>query len=574
MEKQISLQREFMQKSKENNRTNFIAAVLTQFFSSVMIIMSGLVLMNIFDAMNNTDFNLLIRTLLAALFIFAGFGIFGMLQKVFINRYLKKALYQVKSFVFKKLLSKSIEEFGDNSSGQFINAFSNDLSLIEQNYLRGTVLLVQQIMGVMIALLGLAYINTVMALCVASISVIPLIYAKFFGTQLSSKEQKSSDENEKLIDHIKDLLNGFFIIKSFKAEKEALEMFEKRNFTLEDTKGERRGTNDTIALISSMLHVFAIVTVATVGAAFVFRNTMTVGAVIGSIQIANYVIGPIKDIVPLLSNRKASLGLISKLVDTIQVNSPKKEMIEIKSLNSSIRFENVTFAYNENKTVLKNINMNFEKGKSYAVVGANGSGKSTLIQLFMRISSEYDGNILIDNNELRNIDLDSLYEVISVVQQNVFLFNSSIKNNITMFKDFNPQKLMLALERSGLSALIEEKGYDYNCGEGGRNLSGGEKQRISIARCLIRETPVLLMDEATAALDSAIAYEIISQILNLKELTRIIVTHKLDEEMLCKYDEIIVMRAGEIAERGTFNKLIAEKGYFYSLYTVDVDLVS
>ena len=143
-----------------------------------------------------------------------------------------------------------------------------------------------------------------------------------------------------------------------------------------------------------------------------------------------------------------------------------------------------------------------------------------------------------------------------------------------MFKDFNPQKLMLALERSGLSALIEEKGYDYNCGEGGRNLSGGEKQRISIARCLIRETPVLLMDEATAALDSAIAYEIISQILNLKELTRIIVTHKLDEEMLCKYDEIIVMRAGEIAERGTFNKLIAEKGYFYSLYTVDVDLVS
>jgi ABC-type multidrug transport system fused ATPase/permease subunit len=175
---------------------------------------------------------------------------------------------------------------------------------------------------------------------------------------------------------------------------------------------------------------------------------------------------------------------------------------------------------------------------------------------------------MIDGNELRDISLGSLYDVVSVIQQNVFLFASSLKDNITMFKDFPEDKYENAVRLAGLTDLLREKGNEYNCGEGGCNLSGGEKQRVSIARCLIRETPILLMDEATAALDNETALSVSNAILDIDGLTRIIVTHKLEESIMKKYDEIVVVNNGTIVERGVFSDLMSRKGYFYSLFNV------
>ena len=169
---------------------------------------------------------------------------------------------------------------------------------------------------------------------------------------------------------------------------------------------------------------------------------------------------------------------------------------------------------------------------------------------------------------MKDISLDSLYDVVSVIQQNVFLFNKSIKDNITMFKEFNIDKVERAINISGLLNLISEKGLDYKCGEEGANLSGGEKQRISIARCLLRETPILLMDEATAALDNQTSFQIENDILSISGLTRIIITHKLEETLLDKYDEIVVLKEGQVEEKGTFKELMELRGYFYSLYNV------
>lgn len=154
------------------------------------------------------------------------------------------------------------------------------------------------------------------------------------------------------------------------------------------------------------------------------------------------------------------------------------------------------------------------------------------------------------------------------MRKNVFIFDSSIYNNITMFKEFDEKKVQLAISQSGLINMIESKGIDYLCGENGVHLSGGEKQRISIARCLLRETSVLLMDEATAALDIETASNISNAILDIEGLTRIIVTHKLEETLLKRFDEIIVLRNGVVSEKGTFEKLIQQKRYFYSLYNV------
>jgi ABC-type multidrug transport system fused ATPase/permease subunit len=218
--------------------------------------------------------------------------------------------------------------------------------------------------------------------------------------------------------------------------------------------------------------------------------------------------------------------------------------------------------------VLKGIDFELEEGKVLSVIDSSGSGKTTLLNLLLASYQNYDGTILYDDTELRKISSSNLYEIESIIQQNVFVFNATIKDNITMFRDFSEEQIDEAIRLSGLSALIEEKGTDYLCGENGSGLSGGEKQRISIARSLLKKSQVLLVDEATAALDAETAYQVSSAILGLKGVTSIVVTHSLDEGLLKQYDGIITLKNGSIVEAGTFDELIAEKGYFYSLFTI------
>ena len=181
---------------------------------------------------------------------------------------------------------------------------------------------------------------------------------------------------------------------------------------------------------------------------------------------------------------------------------------------------------------------------------------------------DYTGPIRYDDTPLREISSESLYELVSMVQQNVFIFNASIRENITMFSDFPREEVNRAIQLSGLSALMANRGEDSLCGENGSGLSGGEKQRISIARCLLKKSQVLLVDEATAALDAQTAFQVGNAILDLQGLTRIVVTHSLDEALLKRYDCVLTLKNGSIIESGSFDELMKRRGYFYSLFTV------
>mgnify|MGYP002672999854 CR=1 FL=1 len=216
----------------------------------------------------------------------------------------------------------------------------------------------------------------------------------------------------------------------------------------------------------------------------------------------------------------------------------------------------------------KVLTYNLKLAKKYAIVGGSGSDKTTLLNLLMRTYENYGGSIQYDGVELNRISSNSLFQVVSLVQQNVFVFNDTIYNNVTLYKQFPEQDVRSAMKRAGLNELVHSHGQDYVCGENGSALSGGEKQRISIARALLCKTKVLLMDEATAALDEITANEIMSSILSIEDLTSIVVTHRLDENVLKQYDRIIVLHNGGVEECDTFEKLLGKKGYFYSLYTV------
>ncbi len=191
-----------------------------------------------------------------------------------------------------------------------------------------------------------------------------------------------------------------------------------------------------------------------------------------------------------------------------------------------------------------------------------------MLNLLTAANTEYSGSITLDGIEIRDIAPESLYDIISVIQQNVFVFNASIKDNVSMFRSFDNAELDDAIRRAHLGELIAEHGENYLCGENGSALSGGEKQRVSIARSLLKKSSVLLADEATAALDAETANQVACDILDLDGVTRIVVTHALEEAQLRRYDGIIVLKNGRIAEQGSFDALMAQKGCFYALFTV------
>lgn len=180
----------------------------------------------------------------------------------------------------------------------------------------------------------------------------------------------------------------------------------------------------------------------------------------------------------------------------------------------------------------------------------------------------YSGRILFDDTELRELDAGSLYGMISMIQQNVFVFQASIEDNITMFRSFPREEIKRAVSCAHLNELLADYGGSYLCGENGGGLSGGERQRISIARSLLKKSSVLLADEATAALDARSAWQVSNDILDQEKVLRIVVTHTLEESLLKRYDGILVLKDGRIEESGTFDELMEKKGYFYALYTV------
>ncbi len=484
-------------------------------------------------------------------------------------RFIHKAMRQYKDYAFEQMIKKSIHSFNNERTSTYISALSNDANSIENNYLLKLFSLVENIIMFFGAFAMMIYFSPLLTLVAFLLSLLPVVISLLTGSRLAVQEKQVSDRNESFVGLLKDTLGGFSVIKSFKAEAEVFRLFAGANKDTEEAKCRRQRTECIITAVGAVAQTIAQFGVFLFGAWLAMSGRgVTAGVVLVFVQLMNYVLIPISQVPQILANKKAADALIDKLAAALAAHVRQEGAPVECRLEEGICLDYVTFAYEEGAPALQDVSARFEAGKSYAVVGASGSGKSTLLNLIMGSSDNYQGEIMYDSHELRSIHSDALYDLISIVQQNVFVFNSSISDNITMFRKFDEARVRRAVEMSGLADFISARGADYPCGENGSGLSGGERQRISIARCLLRETPVLLVDEATASLDTATAFAVTNSILDISGLTRIIVTHRLEEALLCKYDGILVMKNGRIEERGTFAELMERKGYFYSLFTV------
>lgn len=484
-------------------------------------------------------------------------------------RFLERAMRQYKDFAFKKLIGKSISSFRDESAAGYLSALTNDAASIETNYLAQMLAMITKAVTFIGALLLMCRYSLLMTAIAAGLTVLPLIASLLTGNRLQAVESRVSERNGEFTAALSDCLAGFTVVKNFKAEREIFHLFAQSNKALEREKFTGRRIKTLVGMIGAVTGIFAQLGVFIAGVYLSMKGgSMTPGAVVLFVNLMNFIISPIAELPGLLACRKAALGLVDKLAAALERSSSREGSETLNRLEHGIRLENVSFAYEPGKTVLHGINAEFEAGKAYALVGGSGSGKSTLLNLLMAAETNYSGHIFADGIELSDISTESLYGTMAAIQQNVFVFNASIKDNVSMFRDFPKTEMDEAIARAHLGALIRERGEDYLCGENGSGLSGGEKQRISIARSLLKKSSVLLADEVTAALDAQTAHRVSNDILDLQGITRIVVTHTLEESLLRRYDKIFVLRGGRIEEAGSFADLMANKGYFYALFTV------
>jgi len=502
-------------------------------------------------------------------------NIFLFMQSM-LTQYVEKSLItDLRRKLFHKFNSLSLKYFNERKAGDIISRFISDVNSV-QNMVSVTFTdLIKQPLTIIVFLLMAFFINwqlSLIALITVPASVALIIYV---GRKLRKYGQRVQEKLSEFTTVISENIYGSKIIRAYLLEESENMRFEKK--LLDYFRSLMKNafyTNISRPVTEILSVIIGAVIIWYAGNEIFLNNSLKPEEFIGFLIIIFSLMTPVKEL-GTVSNRihesYAASNRIFEILDT-KTDVPEAENpVEKSSFESEIEFRNVSFGYNE-RLVLKNINLKIRKNEKIALVGLSGAGKSTLTDLLPRFYDVTEGSILIDNINIRHITLKSLRSLFGIVTQEVILFNDTIRNNITLGAESDDEKIIQAAKNANAHEFImqTESGYDTVIGERGLKLSGGQKQRISIARALFKNSPVMILDEATSNLDTeseSLIQEAIEKL--MENRTAIIIAHRLST--IKNADRIIVMDNGEIVTDGTHEMLISEKeGLYKKLYELQI----
>lgn len=546
----------------------FFTRVLTISLAALSVICFDFMMGFIVDIFSNGETEKFVPIILASIFLIILLFVTEYIDGYVMSSYIKNTVNYLRCDIFTKILNKDMKDFFLDNSGKYISILYNDIKIIEDSLLNNIFLVISSFISFIISLLFLFSISPSIVIFIVIFGILGFVIPNALSKKLIIEKNNYSHNLEEITSVTKDLFSGFEVIKGFNIGSKINTIFKNSSNTVESTKKKCSILESIIKGFSLSFSVTVYLGVLILGGYLMYKGEISVGTAIIIIQLSTHIVGPVKTSISLINQIK-SVSLIADKIDEILYDSCEDiEEVSLPKFENSIEVKNLDFSYTNDRKALNNINLTFEKNKKYAIVGESGCGKSTLIKLLMRYYKDYNGDILIDNKDIHKIFSNDLYKNMSMIQQNVFMFDDSIKENIKLFANYSDEEVLSICDRSGLSNLISRlpNGINSLVGENGNKLSGGEKQRIAIARSLINNTKILILDESTSALDNETAYNLESSLLSINDLTLIVVTHKLIKNILLNYDEIIVMKDGMVIEKGSFDYLISLKGYFYSLY--------
>lgn len=465
-----------------------------------------------------------------------------------------------------KLPLKFIKKF---KKGDLVARMTTDLTEIEWSIMGVLELFIKDPIHIIVFVISLIYISPQLTLIsLVFLPVTAFIITKL-GKSLRRKSLLSQNKIGALMSSIEESISNVQIIKGFNAYQTISNTFREKNEALKHINNNVLWRKDLASPMSEMLSTLVLVFIIWIGGRIVLETNLAADSFIGFLVIFSQILPPAKSLTTAFYSMQKGSASAERVLKILNYKIDlSKNMDFVKNLNQGIVFHNVSFKYNSNMTV-KKINLTINKGQKIAVVGESGSGKSTLLGLLLKFHKPSSGDITIDGNNIKSTNIKSLF---SVVTQDVMLFNDTILNNLKIAKpNAEMPEIEAVAKKASIHRLINNLNKQYNTilGPQGNSFSGGERQRIAIARALLSEAPILIFDEPTSSLDSESDKNIQKTFNNLNsDKTLIMITHKLNG--IKHYDKIIVMKKGEIIEEGKHMDLLEKNGEYKKLYELEL----
>ncbi len=540
------------------NKLLFILTILTSIIASLGYVFIAVLLQQLLDIAIDKNFQQFLRLVVFSIIYFVVLGFSLYLQSLLSKKVICKIMFQIRSDVFRGTINHNIEDFEKKNTADYISVVTNDVKMLEDNFLLPLFEVIQYTVIFISSFVLMIYFDIIVTICVVAAIAVMILVPSLLGGTLEKKQNMFSSKLADFTANLKDILSGFEIIKSYSMVKSVIQRFDKVNT---ETINSKYSVDRLFALnegLSAFLALMVQIVVLFLSAYFIITGRITVGTLLGMVQVSSNLANPLIMIFTNVPKMKSVRPIVEKLenISKHSLTPPKKE--NIATYKSHICAKDLSFSYDGKKEALSGIDCLIEKGKKYVIVGKSGCGKSTLIKLLSGYYSTYTGEILYDDTEYHMLDKDNVVQLSSIIHQNIYMFDETIYDNICLHEHYPEEQIEKVIADSGLTEFISElpTGLQYQVGENGSNLSGGQKQRIAVARALIRNKPILILDEGTSAIDMQTAYDIENRLLKMEDLTLITITHHLEPNLLDKYDEIFYMQNGRIKEKGCFKHLI------------------
>ncbi|WP_373600903.1 ABC transporter ATP-binding protein [Paraclostridium bifermentans] len=545
---------------------------------SIMILINSLIIVFIpiligksIDIIDSSSSNLsqlnIIIIILLSLYIID--GLVNICKEFVVINISQRVIKNIRIDIFKKLQLLPMYYFDTHHKGDLMSRMTNDIDSISSGVSSSMI----QIISAIITIVGTITMMSILSLELTIVSIItmPLVIllSKYIANRSKGYFKKQQINLGILNTHIEESINNINIIKSFNYEDECIEKFYKINDKLLDSSLKAQIYSSLLMPMMNVISNIAFILISILGSYLAIENIITVGTITTFLSYTKQFTRPLNELANLFNTFQLSIAGCERVFEVIDENI--KENTSIKSIkpidiNGNIEFENVYFKYDENdKYVLNGINFKIKEGTSNAIVGTTGSGKTTIINLINSLYDTYSGKILIDGEDIKKYDKKNLNEYISVVSQDIYLFNGSIMDNIRYSKlDASDKEVIECCKLVNIhGSIIKLKNkYDTYIYECGNSLSEGQKQLISIARAILKNPSILILDEATSSIDTHTEKRVQEAIkVVMKGRTSIIIAHRLSTIRYC--DNIMVIDKGKVVEYGTHEDLIKNKGIYY-----------
>jgi len=455
----------------------------------------------------------------------------------------RKAAISAKSNFIERLFRKNINEFQADNNSKYVSVLTNDFNTIESNYIDGIFTSVINILNFIVAVLVIGAVSPLALGSAVIVGLISALASSLISKPLQKHQAHRSELYSDYTAYIKEVLGAFHIIKSNNLSDKVKEDYRNKSEKIQYKGYVIDKITTYIISLNRVNFSFAFIGLMGVSVWMGIKGIITVGGVILIITHMEKIMQPISELGEWLPKIFGTKKLFQKIEDTLKNIDSHEESIVVEGIRERIAFEGVSFGFEDNE-VLKNINLKIEKGGKYLVVGPSGGGKSTLLRLLRKYYSPQAGRILMDGDDLRDVTKDSFFKHIANVEQQVFLFEDTVRNNLALYKDYPDDMLWMAIDRAGLLQFVKNlpMGLDSMIYDNGKNISGGERSRLAIARALLAKAQIIFLDEAFSSLDAETAQAIERTLLELRGITVINVSHVTFESSRHLYTNVLTVK--------------------------------